>query len=70
MKIRKRDLYICISITGVIGIGVALFLLLWADHQPLPDSYIYGALAFFTTEIFHCARIAINDKKKESEDVE
>lgn len=66
-KLRKRDIYICISIAGVVGLGAALFFLLWTDHQPLPDAYIYGAMAFFTTEIFHCARIAINENKKERE---
>lgn len=65
MKIRKRDVYIGISISGVVGLGVALYMLLSHDHQPFPDSYIYGAITFFTTEIYHCAKLAKIEKEKE-----
>lgn len=70
MKIRKRDIYICISISGVVGLGVSLYLLLSNDHQPFPDSYIYGAIAFFTSEIYHCAKIARDETKKAGNDNE
>lgn len=61
----KRDKYLVVSITAILTLLVMSFYLALDDHNPLPDAVIYVVGGFFGTEIYHCARIKINDSNKE-----
>ena len=61
---KKRDKYLLASILAVcIGLAVNVWLAT-ADHQ-IPDVANAGWFAFWGTEIWHLARIKINDKGEE-----
>jgi hypothetical protein len=62
---KKRDKYLIISILAVIAGFTANIWLATDDHQ-IPDVCNAGWFAFWGTEIWHLARIKINEKKGES----
>lgn len=62
---KKRDKYLVVSILAILTLLVMSFYLAVGDHNPLPDAVIYVIGGFFGTEIYQCARIKINESKKE-----
>ena len=62
-KIKKRDKYLIVSILAVVAGFVANVVLATGDHQ-IPDVCNGGWFAFWGTEIWHLARIKINEEKE------
>ena len=62
---KKRDKYLICSITAVIVYFIASFVLAIGGNS-LPDALTIGWYGFWGTEIWHLARIRINDSKEET----
>lgn len=58
---KKRDKYLVCSILAVVVYAIASFLLA-INGNSVPDALTAGWFAFWGTEIWHLARIKINDK--------
>ena len=59
---KKRDKYLLLSIAAIMfGFAVNVWLAYY-DHE-LPDVVNVGYFGFWTTEIYHIAKIKINDTK-------
>lgn len=64
-KLKKRDKYL---ITSIAAVAVGFVVNVWlatGDHQ-IPDVVNAGWFAFWGTEIWHLARIKINEKKEDT----
>lgn len=59
---KKRDKYLIASIIAVVAGFAANVVLAVGDHQ-VPDVCNAGWFAFWGTEIWHLARIKINERK-------
>lgn len=62
---KKRDKYLIVSILAVIAGYAANVVAAFYDHQIPPEANI-GWFTFWGTEIWHLARIKINEKKGDS----
>ena len=67
-NLRKRDKYLICSISAIIVFAIAVLLLAHGDHA-VPDALIYGWYTFWAVEIYQIARITINKKEDNNDDV-